>query len=124
MQYVSRSKKRDLTEAQFRAACEREGFRPQPFMGYFDLGIPGHKYHSSVWNAGPRRRDMLAYLRSARKTAESTLAREAEIKAARAAEYHAEMDDAAEDMRPDDYLGRADDDDLNTRSILAEMDRA
>lgn len=78
-QYRSRSKKRDLTKAQFLAACEREGFTPNPFMGYFDLGIPGHTVSSSVWNAGPRRRDQLAYLRSSRTEWQSRITRESEV---------------------------------------------
>ena len=31
-------------------------------MGYYDLGIPGHKIATSVLNAGATRRAKLAYL--------------------------------------------------------------
>lgn len=49
---------RDLTKAQFDAACERRGFKRE-FMGYFNVG-----YGLSVYarNAGDRRREQLAYL--------------------------------------------------------------
>ena len=53
-------KPRDITEAQFRAACKRHGFKSMGFMGYFELGLGGAM--ASAWNAGPRRRDQLAYL--------------------------------------------------------------
>ena len=52
---------RDLTMPQFAAACERAGFRPEGFMGYYRLPVPTHTC-VSVLNAGPRRRDQLAYL--------------------------------------------------------------
>jgi hypothetical protein len=53
--------KRDLSSAQFWAACNREGFKPQGFMGYFSL--PGTAACVSICNAGRRRRDQLNYLR-------------------------------------------------------------
>lgn len=51
---------RDLTEKQFREKCERYGFRPKGFLGYYSL--PDTIVEVSVWNAGDRRRDQLAYL--------------------------------------------------------------
>jgi hypothetical protein len=53
---------RDMSEIQYRAALERNGFTSQGFMGYYDLGIPGHKIATSVYNAGATRRAKLAYL--------------------------------------------------------------
>ena len=51
--------KRDMTEAQFRQACERYGFE-STFFGYYRLGdTPAHV---CAQNAGPRRRSQLAYL--------------------------------------------------------------
>jgi len=52
---------RDLTRAQFRAACERAGFVPE-MLGYYRLPIPGQHIAVNVFNAGDRRRDRLAYL--------------------------------------------------------------
>ena len=62
-----KAQKRDLSYAQFKAQCARLGFKPQGFMGYYDLGIPGYTTCSSVFNAGDRRRDQLAYLIAQRK---------------------------------------------------------
>lgn len=50
---------RDLTKAQFDAACERRGFKRTGFMGYYEIG---YNTSVSVLNAGRRRRDQLAYL--------------------------------------------------------------
>ena len=50
---------RDMTKVQFRAACERYGFRPQGVLGYYDVG---HGTSVSVFNAGDNRRARLAYL--------------------------------------------------------------
>ncbi len=52
---------RDMTRAQFAAACRRAGFEPEAF-GYYHLPIPGHHVAVNVLNAGARRRDRLAYL--------------------------------------------------------------
>ena len=52
----------DISIPQFNAACAREGFTTEGILGYFDLGIPGRRIHVSIFNAGPRRRDQLAYL--------------------------------------------------------------
>ena len=54
---------RDMTKAQFRAACERSGFVPE-MLGYYRLPIPGQHVAVNVLNAGNRRRDRLAYLHS------------------------------------------------------------
>lgn len=51
---------RDMTKAQFKAACERYGFKPCGFMGYYAL--PGHAVQVSVLNAGRNRRAQLAFL--------------------------------------------------------------
>ncbi len=50
---------RDMTEIQFVNACSRRNFKPQGFMGYYNIG--GGRC-VSVDNAGPRLRDRLAYL--------------------------------------------------------------
>lgn len=52
---------RDMTETQFAEACARYGFTREGFMGYYRLPGPVHAC-VSVWNAGDRRRDQLAYL--------------------------------------------------------------
>ena len=52
---------RDMTKAQFRAACERAGFVSE-MLGYYRLPIPGLNIAVNVLNAGDRRRDRLAYL--------------------------------------------------------------
>ncbi len=51
---------KDMSKAQFDAACKRYGFRQCGFMGYYSL--PGHPALVSVLNAGHRRREQLAYL--------------------------------------------------------------
>jgi hypothetical protein len=55
--------KRDLTKRQFKAACERYGFRPGGFLGYYRIT---ENTSVSVLNAGDRLRDRLAYLIAAR----------------------------------------------------------
>ena len=54
------SNAKDMTKAQFRTACEKYGFKPQLFLGYYEL--PGTNTQVSILNAGNRRRDQLAYL--------------------------------------------------------------
>lgn len=49
---------RDLTKAQFDAACERRGFKRE-FMGYYNVG---HGLSVYARNAGDNRRAQLAYL--------------------------------------------------------------
>ena len=50
---------RDMTQKQFEAALKRNGIGPCKFMGYHKIS----KHASvSVWNAGDKRRDQLAYL--------------------------------------------------------------
>lgn len=53
--------RRDMTKAQFKAACERYGFKKSlgGFMGYYDIG---NGVSASILNAGPTRREQLAYL--------------------------------------------------------------
>ena len=50
---------RDLTKAQFDAACRRHEFRPAGFGGYYHID---NRMMVSVLNAGRRYRDQLAYL--------------------------------------------------------------
>lgn len=50
---------RDISTAQFKAACERRGFVRQG-MGYYSM--PDVPVQVNVYNAGKRRRDWLAYL--------------------------------------------------------------
>lgn len=52
-------KRRDLTEAQFGAACKQRGFKREMF-GYYALGETG--ISACVDNAGRNRRAQLAYL--------------------------------------------------------------
>lgn len=51
---------RDMTKGQFRKECERYGFKPTGFLGYYRL--PDVAVEVSVLNAGSRRRSQLAYL--------------------------------------------------------------
>ena len=57
---------RDMTQQQFAEALARHGMKEQGFMGYVDVGIPGHSLHVSKLNAGSRRRSQLAYLLAAK----------------------------------------------------------
>jgi hypothetical protein len=54
-------KRRDMTKAQFKTACERHGFKRAlgGFFGYYEIG---NGVSASVLNAGPTRREQLAYL--------------------------------------------------------------
>lgn len=49
---------RDISKAQFDAACKRHGFKSE-FMGYYSVGNGVSVY---ARNAGERRREQLAYL--------------------------------------------------------------
>ena len=53
---------RDMTQAQFDKACKKHGFKSQGVMGYYSLGPTVPNGSASVFNAGSRRRDQLAYL--------------------------------------------------------------
>lgn len=53
---------RDMTKAEFQAALERGGFKAEGFMGYYRLPIPDLHTCVSIFNAGERRRDQIAYL--------------------------------------------------------------
>ena len=55
-------KTRDMTLREFTIACERAGFKREGFMGYYQVG---GGLCVSILNAGPRRRDQLAYLHAA-----------------------------------------------------------
>jgi hypothetical protein len=59
--------RRDMTAQQFNTACKRHGFESQGFLGYYSVGVFG--VHVSVHNAGPTRREQLAYLIQQRKLA-------------------------------------------------------
>ena len=50
---------RDMTRKQFEAACERRGFKPEGFMGYY---FTPSGFSISALNAGPNKRAQLAYL--------------------------------------------------------------
>jgi hypothetical protein len=65
-----------MSKAQFRAALERHGMKPEGFMGYVDLGIPGHRICCSRLNAGSNRRAQLAYLLRERDRNEARIAGE------------------------------------------------
>ena len=70
----TKTKPRDLTKAQFDAACARHGFTWDGgiFM-YYDVG---HNVHVSILNAGTNRRAQLAYLiRESEKAANRTAER-------------------------------------------------
>ncbi len=60
---------RDMTQKEFYRACQRHGFTPEGFMGYYRLA---GGTCVSVYNAGANRRARLAYLieKSAKLTAE------------------------------------------------------
>lgn len=51
---------RDMTKAQFDRECADREFKPQGFLGYYQL--PDGCGSVSVHNAGTRRRSQLAYL--------------------------------------------------------------
>jgi hypothetical protein len=57
-------RKRDMTQAEFNAACKRHGIGPHEFFGYHQVtGTPGGGgLNVCAYNAGSRRRDQLAYL--------------------------------------------------------------
>ncbi len=57
--------KRDLTKEQFQYQAQKLGFTSQGFMGYWMFDKT--KTAVSVFNAGNRRRDWIAYLRKAAK---------------------------------------------------------
>ncbi len=54
---------RDMTKKQFDEACEKHGFKREGFLGYYKVT---DTLSASILNAGPRRRDQLAYLINAR----------------------------------------------------------
>jgi len=53
---------RDMSKRQFDEAAKRNGFTPEGFMGYYELGVEGHRCFVSIFNAGSNRRARLAYL--------------------------------------------------------------
>lgn len=76
---------RDMTQKQFDDACNRRGFKPAGFMGYYDIG---HGRHVSALNAGSNRRNQLAYLIQESARAESEVAAEAKAESARQKTRH------------------------------------
>lgn len=72
---------RDMSKQQFVDALARHGMKLEGFMGYVDLGIPGHHIAASHHNAGPRFRSKLAYLLRTREEWEKNIAAEAKSKA-------------------------------------------
>lgn len=66
---------RDMTKEAFRQKCEDYGFVPQGFLGYYSLASPCDNHHVSVLNAGPSRRERLAYLIAQQQRAEKEVAR-------------------------------------------------
>jgi hypothetical protein len=67
---------RDLTLKQFHNACQRAGFTPVQFMGYYDLGITGHRVWVSIWNRGTRRNQLAFLLRERDRFSANIKARE------------------------------------------------
>lgn len=57
-------KKRDLSEEQFRYQMQKLGFKSAGFMGYWHLPEPCANVSVCRFNAGERRRDQLAYMKS------------------------------------------------------------
>lgn len=57
---MANNRARDLTKAQFDAACARRGFTWDG--GIFMYYHVGHEVYVSILNAGTNRRDQLAYL--------------------------------------------------------------
>ncbi len=54
--------RKDMTKAEFDAACKRRNFTPGGFMGYYHLPLDRGSVMVSILNAGPTRREQLAYL--------------------------------------------------------------
>src|SRR4051812_39150505 len=54
---------RDMSKREFDEACKRHGLRAEGFLGYYAFNLPtGGQCCVSKWNAGPTRREQLAYL--------------------------------------------------------------
>lgn len=51
----------DFSEAVFQKRLKEYGFRPR-WMGYYSLPADGHNTRVCILNAGPTRREQLAYL--------------------------------------------------------------
>ena len=60
---------KDMTKRAFLDACKRRGFKGTGFLGYFEIG---NGVSVSVLNAGPTRREQLAYLIQAANRAQAT----------------------------------------------------
>ena len=43
---------KDISKKQFDEACKRHGFKPDGFLGYYDLGLSNQRRSISVLNAG------------------------------------------------------------------------
>ena len=64
-----------MTQREFDAAVERGGFKSQGVFGYYRLPVPGTHVSVSILNAGPRRRDQIAYLHEQTARCERELSR-------------------------------------------------
>jgi hypothetical protein len=53
---------RDMSEKQFLAALANHGMHLEGFMGYVRLNVPSQYICVSMFNAGPKLRQKLAYL--------------------------------------------------------------
>ncbi len=72
--------RRDLTEREFKAKLRQYGFgMVEPPLGYVKLA--SGPTHVSVWNAGPTRRQQLAYLLDCDKRERARVEREARERA-------------------------------------------
>lgn len=77
---------RDMTEAEFKAACKRRGFAASEIpLGYFRLAPPVSNTSVSILNAGTSRRRQLAYLIHEQAAAEKRLEHEQQLRAGGAA---------------------------------------
>lgn len=53
---------RDISAEQLDRELQKRGFKPRGFCGYYLLPEPFLNTSVSILNAGPRRRDQLAYM--------------------------------------------------------------
>lgn len=53
-----------MSQREFDAECKKRGFEPFTcgLLGYYHMTVKGRQVGASIFNAGPRRRDQLAYL--------------------------------------------------------------
>lgn len=67
----TKTKRRDMTQAQFEAALKKHGFGPVSHFGYVSLPEPYRHISVSACNGGDTYRGMLAYLMQAWRREES-----------------------------------------------------